>query len=192
MLSSKDYNLITNWKRRGVPVEIVLRGIRNAVQSCGKEKNDAFPLSLSHFADSVEKEIAAYRRAKKDKSAVFKLNENEFIARLAQRLADIIKSEKRENIRRRYIAVRRRIMSLAGLKGADVFRKLDRLEDEFYESFFQSLPEAEKEGVKLKAENMIAGRIRFMTDRARQESLLSFRNEIIRKDYKLASVVSDD
>jgi hypothetical protein len=193
MLSSKDYNLITNWKRRGIPQEVIFRGISNAAQNL-REKEDGtdLPHTLTRLVPFIEEEITIYWRNKKDKAVNIEQEKNNFIGKVAEWIAKTIKFEKRENVRRHYVAVRKRVMDLKNSKEEDVFRRLRQIEEDFYEKFFQALSELEKKRVELKAESMIAGRSRFMTDKARLESLLSFRNEILRKDYNLTKIIPND
>ncbi|HEX3034400.1 MAG TPA: hypothetical protein VHT73_04595 [Thermodesulfobacteriota bacterium] len=193
MLSSKDYDLIANWRKRGIPKEVVFRGISNGTQSFKEKKSDdKFPQSLIYLASSVEEEISNYWRDRKDNSPGSGLKKNDIIKKVVERLADIIKSEKRQSVRKHYIAVRKKVMNLTDSKEDDAFRELERVEGEFYELFFRDLTEPERERIKQRAESMVAGRSRFMTARVYEESILSVRNEILKKDYKLMGIISDD
>lgn len=193
MLSSKDYDLIAGWKKRGVPAEVVFRGISNAAEALKKKKGVcAFPLNVAGLAYFIEQEIALYRRTEKDKSPNTELKRDDLIAKITERLAVAIKSEKRGDIKAHYVRVRKRVVEITDSAKENIFGELDRVEEDFFEIFFRALPEPEQERIKLGAESMIAKRRRFMTDKARRESFLSFRNEILKKDYGLINIISVD
>lgn len=194
MLSSRDYDLIASWRRRGVPKEVIFRGISNGIRSFRDKRGEGggLPQSLFYLVSSVEEEIARYWGEKKDKSGDSGLKKSDVIKKVVERLAKIIKSEERESVRRHYAAVRKKVMDLTSSAEDALFRELERIEGESYESFFQNLTESEREKIKLRAESMISGRSRFMTARAYEESLVSVRNEILKRDYKLAGIISDD
>ncbi|HSE82964.1 MAG TPA: hypothetical protein VLB01_00280 [Thermodesulfobacteriota bacterium] len=193
MLSSRDYDLIASWRKRGVPKEVIFRGISNGARSYRDKRGGERPLqSLVYLAPSVEDEIVKHWGDKKDKSSDPGLKKDGVIKKVVERLAGIIKTEKRERVRKQYVAARKKVMDLTRSEQGDVFREIDRIEAEFYELFYRDLTESEREGIKDRAESMISGRSRFMTARAYEESVVSVRNEILKKDYKLTGIISDD
>lgn len=192
MLSPRDYDLIVRWKRRGVPKEIIYRGINKALENLKKKKGSSqFPRNFSECAPSIEEEIRNYWSVKEGKSGV-ELGRNDLIEKIAERLASIIKSEKREEIRKHYIEARKRVLGLMN-SGKDIFKSLENIEEEFYEVFFQTLPQEEKERIEQMAEGMIdKKREHLMSEKARCESISSFRNEMLRRDYELKNIFSYD
>jgi hypothetical protein len=192
MLSPRDYDLIVKWKMRGVPKEIIYRGINKALENLKKRKgSDQFPRSLSECALSIEEEIRNYLSVKENKSSI-ELSRSDLIEKVAGRLAAIIKSEKREEIGKHYIEARKRVLGLMN-SGKDIFKSLENIEQEFYEIFFQTLPQKEKERIEQMAEGLIDKKRKYlMTEKAHRESILSFRNEILRRDYELNNVFSYD
>jgi hypothetical protein len=192
MLSPKDYDLIVKWKRRGVPKEIIYRGINKALENLKKKKgSDQFPRSFSECALYIEEEIRNYSSVRENKSSI-ELRRSDLIEKVADRLAAIITSEKREEIRKHYIEARKRVLGLMN-SGQDIFKSLESIEEEFYEIFFQTLTQEEKERIEQMAEGMIdKKRERLMSDKARCESVSSFRNEILRRDYELKNIFSYD
>jgi adenylate kinase family enzyme len=193
MLSSKEYDLIMKWKARGVPKEVVYKGISKAIENCRKKfAGNEFPRSLVYYASFVEDEIRNYKIFQEDKSDKTEQKLNDFIQRILDRLAKVITTEKREGMRKHYIEIRKKISGLINLNEEDIFKLFEDIEKEFYESFFQSLPLSEQDRIISKAKEMISKRSRFMTERARRESVLSFRNELLRKDHGLIKIISDD
>jgi len=192
MLSPRDYDLIVKWKRRGVPKEIIYRGINKALENLKKKKGSVqFPRSFSECAPYIEEEIRNYSSGRENKSSI-ELGRSDLIEKVADRLAAIIRSEKREEIRKHYIEARKRVLGLMN-SGQDIFKSLESIEEDFYEIFFQTLTQEEKERIEHMAEGMIdKKRERLMSEKARGESVSSFRNEILRRDYELNNVFSYD
>src|SRR3990172_5023704 len=185
MLSPKEYELIMKWKSRGV-----FKGISRAIDNYRKKiERSGFPRSLIYCASFIEEEIKNYSYRSQTESAMIELKPNDFIQRVVNRLANLIASEKREMIRRHYIEARKKVSDLINLNDEGIFKMLEEIEEEFYESFFQSLSESEQERIISKANEMISKRSRFMTERAHRESVLAFRNEILARDYELKSII---
>jgi hypothetical protein len=109
-----------------------------------------------------------------------------------ERLNDIIKAEKRDNVRGNYIHARKRILALINRDDEDTFKTIEQIEEDCFEYFFQSLSQTERDKIMPEAENRGNRSSRFMTERARHERVMSFRNEILRKKYGLKNIVSDD
>lgn len=191
MLSPKEYELIMKWKSRGVPKEVVFKGISRAIDNYKKKiERSGFPRSLIYCASFIEEEIKNYSYRSQIESAMIELKPNDFIKRVVNRLANLIASEKREMIRMHYIEARKKVSDLISLNDEGIFKMLEEIEEEFYESFFQSLPQSEQERIISKAKEMISKRSSFMTERAHRESVLAFRNEILARDYELKSIIS--
>lgn len=191
MLSPRDYDLIVKWKRRGVPREIIYKGISKALEKLKRKGGGQLPRSFSECAPSIEEEIRDYQSSRESKSNI-ELSRNDIIEKIATRLAAVITSEKREKVRQYYIEIRKRVLELMN-SDADVFKALENIEEVSYETFFQTLPKREKERIEQMAESMIdKKREHLMTEKAHRESVLSFRNEILKRDYKLNNVFSYD
>lgn len=191
MLSPKEYELIMKWKSRGVPKEVVFKGISRGIDNYKKKiERSGFSRSLIYCASFIEEEIKNYSYRSQIESAMIELKPNDFIKRVVNRLANLIASEKREMIRMHYIEARKKVSDLISLNDEGIFKMLEEIEEEFYESFFQSLPQSEQERIISKAKEMIGKRSRFMTEKAHRESVLAFRNEILARDYELKSIIS--
>lgn len=64
LLSPKDWRLIADWRDRGVPVEVVLRGINRAFDRFAQSRPSSSRVnSLSYCAQSVEETWEEYREA---------------------------------------------------------------------------------------------------------------------------------
>ena len=60
MLSPLDEEVVADWERRGIPVAVVCRGLRNAVEGL-VERRPGGPRSLRALGFAVEDEWSAYR-----------------------------------------------------------------------------------------------------------------------------------
>src|SRR5882724_708055 len=142
MLSPRDYDLIVKWRRRGVPTEVIYKGINKTLENLKKKKGgNQFPLSFSECTLYIEEEIRNYQSGKENKSSI-ELSRSNLIEKIAGRLAAIITSEKREWVRKYYIEARKRVLGLMN-SNEDVFKALENIEEEFYEMFFQTLSQSE-------------------------------------------------
>ena len=57
-LSAMDYDLIQQWEGRGIPVNVVCRGIENGVDEFGKQNTrQSSRVSLSYLKVYVEEEM---------------------------------------------------------------------------------------------------------------------------------------
>jgi hypothetical protein len=192
MLSSKDYDLIINWKKSKIPKDVVFRGISRAfAQNLNVKGSDRFLPSLGQTISFVEEAIRSHQAGAGKYREGLDLHEA-VIQKTVERLNEIIKSEKRENVRANYIRARKRLLALNRKRSEEIFKFLGQIEDDFIETFFTGLPDDEKAEIMIEAEDKARRRARFMTERARRESISSFRNEILREKHGLKKIASDD
>ena len=194
MLSSKDYDLISNWRKRKIPKEVILKGIRKAFDERmgGLSDNRLLP-KLNGVAPFVEEAIKNYQISLgRESVSELESDKKDVIQQIAERLSTIIKSETREKVKRHYIETRKRILGLLNSDIEDVFKLIRAIEEGFYQDFFEALSKTEQNRIMMEAEQRISKKARFMTEQARRESVLSFRNEILKREYKLKSIVAGD
>jgi len=193
MLSPKDYDLILSWKKKKIPKELVLKGISNAFDRNVMWKNHGrFLPSLYRIVSFIEEAIECYRPLSSVETRCEQNPDKALVDELLERMNQIIKSEKREKIRRIYLQCRRRLLTLIAKDDKNAFKSAERIEEYFFETFFESLAKTEGDQIIFEAERRSNKNSRFMTERARHESLISFRNEILKKKYGLKSIFSDD
>ena len=82
------------------------------------------------------------------------------------------------------------VLGLDKAGGANDIPSIMNLEKESLEEFFRALPDKEREKISIEAEKMIKQRARYMTKGAYDESLVSFRNEILGKKYGIKCIIS--
>ncbi|MEQ9618640.1 MAG: hypothetical protein RIG61_05665 [Deltaproteobacteria bacterium] len=192
MLSSMDYSLISAWKQRGVPKELVLRGINRAfAEAGGKNKPDAgVPKSIRHCAEHVERCVEGYGPQTLENSPgnVRDVKFDGVLNETAEKLSGIIDAEKREELRNYYIDLRIRILRLRDSEKENLLKRINGVEEECMEEFFSGLSEGEKERIVSDAESLLKDRARYMTEDAYRESMISFRNEILANRHGIKSV----
>lgn len=189
MLSPLDYSLIQDWKKRQVPREIVLKGINRAFSESGVMKK-AVPKSLKHCAAHVEKCVEEFCPPEREKTPGRKPGRAHSETDPAERLALLINAEKAPAVRDYYTKLRKKLLSLGNAHEDVSVTGMIEIERESLEEFFQGLPDKDREKIGSAAEEMIKRRARYMTKSAYDESLVSFRNEILAKKYGIKCIIS--
>lgn len=189
MLSPLDYSLIQDWKKRQVPREIVLKGINKAFSESGVMKKGA-PRSLKDCAAHVEKCIEEYCPPERERTPDRKAGPARQDTGAAERLALLINAEKNPEVREYYTKLRKKLLVLGKASDELNVPGMIEIERESLEEFFQGLPDKEREKIGSAAEEMIKRRARYMTKGAYDESLVSFRNEILAKKYGIKCIIS--
>lgn len=192
MLSPIDYSLIQDWKKRQVPREVVLKGINRAFSESGAKPKGAgvSPRSLKHCAIYVEKCIEEYGPQVTERKSKREPRPGSGDMEVPGRLERLIHDAKTPALRDYYIKLRKLVLGLEKSPGANNISTIMGLEKEALEEFFRALPEKEREKISIEAEKMIKERARYMTKAAYDESLLSFRNEILGKKYGIKCIIS--
>lgn len=189
MLSPLDYSLIQDWKKREVPGEIVLKGINRAFSESGVQ-GKAAPRSIKHCAGYVEACIEEYCPPEREKTSGRKAGSSVPDSDAAGRLAQLINDEKTPPVREYYTKLRKKLLAIGKNSGDMNVSGIIEIERESLEEFFSGLPEKEREKIGSAAEEMIKKRARYMTESAYDESLVSFRNEILAKKYGIKCIIS--
>ena len=189
MLSPIDYGLIQDWKKRSVPKEVVLKGINRAFSESGVMKKGA-PRSLKDCAAHVEKCVEELCPPEREKTSGYKQCRAHSETDPAERLALLINAEKNPAVRDYYTKLRKKLLVL-GIPPDDVnITGMIEIERESLEEFFMGLPDKDRDKIGSAAEEMIKRRARYMTKSAYEESLVSFRNEILAKKYGIKCIIS--
>lgn len=191
MLSPIDYSLIRDWKKRRIPMEVVLKGINRAFSGSGvRPKGTGAPRSLKQCAKDVEKCMEEYGLPAGEKGSKRKAAPVAADSDIPERLGRLINEERDPALRDYYIRLRRRVLGAGKAEGAEYISTVMEFEKEALEEFFLGLPDKEREKIGSQAEKMISERARYMTKSAYAESLVSFRNEILAKKYGIKCIIS--
>ena len=191
MLSPKEYELILKWKIQSVPKETVFRGIRKAFaeQTRNIDHKNRKIKSLTQCGPYVEELIRENKYLSEYQGQNLQGTYDSTINDIIDRLNRIIKSEKREIIRKEYIAARNEMLKIIKSEADETFETLREIEADFFEGIFQSISEKERQEIIRESEININKRSRFMTEKAKKESLLSFRNECLVRKLKLSKII---
>jgi len=189
MLSPLDYGLIQDWKKRQVPREIVLKGINRAFSGSEVNRKGA-PRSLKHCSSHVEKCIEEYCPPERERETGRMGGPASPDPDPAGRLALLINTEKDPVVREYYTKLRKKLLGLGKISGDSDVTGIIGIEREALEEFFHGLPDKDREKIGSAAEEMIKKRSRYMTKGAYDESLVSFRNEILAKKYGIKCIIS--
>ena len=191
MLSPKGYELILRWKMQSVPKETVFRGIRKAFaeQTKNVDQKNRKIRRLTQCRPYVEELIRKNQYVSESEGQNLGGVYDSVINDIIDRLNGIIKSEKREIIRKEYIVARNKILNILKSEVNETFKSLKEIEAEFFEGIFQSIPEKERQEIIEESENNIHKRARFMTEKAKKESVLSFRNESLVRRLNLSKII---
>ena len=192
MLSPREYELILKWKTQSIPKEIVFRGVRNAFaqQTKNFDQKDRKIKSLTQCGKFVEELFRKDKFVRESEGQELGGVGDSIINDIIDRLNRIIKSEKREIIRKEYIVARNKILNIIKSNVGDALESLKNIEAEFFDCLFQSASERERQEIIEESEGEVKKRARFMTEKARKESLLSFRNESLVRRLNISKIIN--
>lgn len=191
MLSSRDYDLIQSWKKRGVPRDVVLRGIQRALEDCRRRGEHRAPKSIYYCSDVIEQEIKSYFRNSPRAPSEPGERSEQLVDELAGRLARIISTEKSDRLRGHYAEIRRKVLGLKGLDEEEIFRRIEAMQHSLYESFFESMDEHLKHSILEDARGMIHRGGKYMTPEAYEQSLSFYRNQILEQRFNIRRLLQD-
>ncbi len=215
MLSSIDYRMISGWKERNVPRELVLKGISIAFKNTGVHRGGETRLKkirnikqcASYVELCIKEQISSTARrfnkgeAKaasgtrlwgndsslpKGKSSAQSAFNTSIIGDTTVKLANYIELEKRGEVKDYYKCLRTKILDLGNNEDLEI---LMRIEKECLNHFYDLLSKSERKQITSDAEDKIKERVRYMTDTAYRESLESFRDELIRDKYEIKQIL---
>jgi len=194
MLSSMDYSLILKWKNKEIPKEVILKGINRAFVE-GKSRDTQGSKSLRNLkqcAQYVENSIDEYSPIiGKNLNRAESLDTDCGFDIVVERLNNYIKSEKEGIAKCYYLNMKEKLLASIDINSNNALSLSANIEEESLEELFGNLSEAEKLEINNEAKSKLGSRARHMTQRALNESLISFRNEILGDRYSLKSILSE-
>lgn len=192
MLSSMDYSLILEWRNKGIPKEVVLKGINRAFENSKKvHGKDGSIRNLKQCVEHINSSIEEFRpiigkSIDKDSSQ----ETGDLLGKIVNQLNKYIESEKEGIIKNYYLDMKESILKSTDETSSNILSMSAQIEEESLETFFLKLPEQEREKVSQEAKDVLGDRARRMTEQALEESVVSFRNEIISNKYSLKTISS--
>ncbi len=181
MLSPRDYSMILEWQKRKIPKEVVLQGIRMAFKEGAKRRRGG--VSLSSCAPFVER-VARVWRIGEEVGREETGRVDQIRASIIERVEDAIRNERDWRVESVYIHLREKILGVKATE-EEFFLAIGEVEEWMYEEFFKRLSDVEREEVLAQAEKLASSKRQFVTEKAFRESLLFFRNLVLKRRYGL-------
>ncbi len=195
MLSSMDYNLIMEWRDKEIPKEVVFKGINKAFQDF-KAKEGQGPKSaknLKRCVRYIDKSIKEYSpiigRDTVSSESVEMTGELNIVI---DRLNKYINLENDLILKSYYNNVKDKISSIIKSSDEEGIALISQIEQESLNELFLNLPDAEKKSITKEAKRMLGNRVRHMTREAVEESIVSFRNELLVAEYNIKNLLSNE
>jgi len=191
MLSSADYNLIKEWKKKEVPKEVIFKGINRAFEKSSQKdgQSESSIRSMKQCAKYVESSITEFSPvigSNKTNTTLLKDTENKLDC-VIEGLNELINREQDEYQKNYYRYIKERLI-LAD--NENPLSLISGIEEESLEKFFMNLDQTERDQITSQAKDKLGPRTRHMTGAAIEESIISFRNEILAGKYNLRSILS--
>jgi len=187
MLSSRDYNLIKEWQNKGIPKEIVFKGISNAIEDDAENIKNLY--KCGPFVYSLYRAI---RHSSRSENEITVTGKNGQLERIFNKIDVLLLKEKRENVKQIYLDFRYRILQLSNRNADVIFSELNQMEYEFFDKCFHQLSYNERSILINEAESMIPKNARFISKNDRNDSITAFRNELIVKKYSIVNIFEYD
>ena len=195
MLSSMDYNLIMEWRDKEIPKEVVFKGINKAFQDF-KAKEGQGPKSarnLKRCVSYIDKSIKEYSPIiGRDRISSESTEMTSDLSTLVDRLNKYISSENELILKNYYNNVKDKLSSSIKSSDEECIADISQIEQECLNELFLDLPDAKKESITNEAMIMLGKRVRHMTNDALEESVISFRNELLSAEYTIKSLLSNE
>lgn len=182
-----DYSLITKWKNREIPKEVILKGINRAFED-SKLRDGQGEVSIRNLKQCVryvESSIEEFRPVINMKDDSF--DKSETLQPIIEELNKHIREENTNVNRNYYIDIKERILSI---NDDNPFGQISRIEEESLQQLFMNLDQVTRDEIIEEAIAKLGSRARRMTDEAIEESTISFRNEIITSKFNLKGILS--
>lgn len=193
MLSSMDYNLIMDWKKKEIPKEVILKGINRAFEESKLRDGQGVSSirNLKHCVDYINSSIEEFKPIiGKNVNDAETYDQPNSLSNIVDQINKYIESEKEAVVKNYYLDIKENLLKSVNENSADVLSCYSNVEEVSLENFFDRLPSTEREEILLKAQNLLGDRARHMTEEALKESIISFRNEIISNKYNIKNILS--
>ena len=190
MLSSTDYNSIIDWKKKNIPKEVILRGIKSAFKNHSRARNKKLN-SIYQCLPFIEQSISLYKISdKKNNSICDEVAIDNLIEGIKREIRIAIKSQSNLLLKEELKKMESEIDKIKNLDENTFYVKLKEFDDKLLNKIFKKLTKMDADRIMSEAEKKIEKRYRYMSFKAREESLLSFRNQIIKDKFNLNSIFS--
>ena len=190
MLSSMDYSLIAEWKNKKIPKEVVFKGINRAFQkhksADGREESSI--RNIKQCAAYVEQSVIEYSPVIGKKNDRTKIKDSDNTASsILEALNHYINNESCKRNKDYYIDLKQNLLSV---NEENPLSHISNIEEMALEKYFMGLDQSARDEIVQDAREKLGDRARHKTEAAIEESIISFRNEILAGKYDLKSLLS--
>jgi len=193
MLSSMDYSLILEWRNKEIPKEVILKGINRAFENSKKVhgKDGSSIRNLKQCVEHINSSIEEFRPIiGKSVDKDYSQETGDAFGNIVNRLNKYIESEKEGIIKNYYLDIKEHLLRSVDKNSPNILSFCSKIEEESLERLYMKLPEQEREQIFQEAKSILGDRVLRMTEQALEESMVSFRNEIISNKYGLKTISS--
>lgn len=182
MLSSLDYELINSWKKRNIPLQIVLSAISEAFLSGqGQEFNRI--RNLKYISNIVEKSIDRYN-SQEETTPLPQRSISDRIGIIFDKINSDI--EKSDDIRVKQCLMEHKDKLLYHKNNSlEIDSIINKLEHDFMDELFMILSGSEQESVNQEINALMHEYKNRFTQRAYDRSLQIHRNNILKRKYNI-------
>ncbi len=187
MLTYSDYELIQSWKDREIPVEVVIEGINEAfldTKNFDVINNQTKIRNLSYINNYINKSFEIFLRANNSVERIDPNYTNSYLDKIIERINLSQRDIENDSVLNEVNLFKHYLISLSSDKDSDLFHIIMKKELELYEKIFNLLSEQEKNTILSQCESKLVNKNN-LTPNAYKKSIISFRNEMIKKKYNL-------
>ena len=185
MLSYGDYELISRWKDKNIPIEIIKEGIKKAFSEFNSFNKDTKIRNLNAISSYVEKSIKTYLEIQAlDYNIVDDDSLNNSINNITGLINDNIKDIQDKRVLEVILDYKNSILNLSSNKDPETFKIISDKQNKVYDNIFNLLSESDKNNILTKCESKLKQSSN-ITRQAYQKSIISFRNELIKAKFNL-------
>lgn len=192
VLSSRDLELLLDWRNHGASAAAVCQGIDEAVSSLNKSPRDLHACR-SYIEPKIGSGVGPVRRQPRPRTRDERSDqqhdpEDRLWSAAMVRLDDAASKAQRSELKTTYARARGRLQE-ARAASADPYDTLFELEDWIVDATFQSLPDDERLGIDREVEARHGAHLRIMSDDARSDAVRSTRRDILDDRFGLVGLV---
>ena len=177
MLSARDYGFIRELGERSVSKEMVIKAIAYGFEQ-KRQRGAQEPRGLFNIKQEVEEYLKTHSREPESQDdAAFA--RSSVIEQALKRLDKIIIEEKREDIRKKYRELRKRVRETDGAGSANIYKQFNSLWRGFVEDVFSGLSAERQKQITASALNRLPQEAKLYDEDTRRKTLKAFRDEIL-------------
>ena len=183
MLSSRDYELINNWRERSIPKNILIDAIAAIFNQFDQDK---YP-SIS----KIENEINEYIKDKYLNIEVYEsdnLENNKLLCTIIKNIESFKRNETRLDIINVYSEIKAELIKLKNNKTKDTFKELKKIESKYLDKLLLVLDEKTKKLINEKSYEMLPVESKFYDEQTKEITLRSYIKDLVLEKLKIRNI----